>query len=248
MKFNICIAIQIKSGSIEENEIIIKRAKYEKPEFIELRFDYINDINLISEDFVNALISAIQPEVSAIFTFRDPSEGGQINISEKERVEIIKTLIKSKPKYLDIEINNDTEILSEVINLASQNKISLIFSFHDFQKTPSSDECITTINAFENRLINDLKIDSEFLEKCIYKAIFTAQNFEDNFVPLNVCKTFSKKGQKIICFCMGEIGIFSRIICVKAGSYLTFGSIDEKTAPGQLNIKKIREIHQLLFE
>ena len=46
---------------------------------------------------------------------------------------------------------------------------------------------------------------------------------------------------------MGELGIFSRITCVKFGSLLTYGSLEDKTAPGQINIEKIREIHKLLF-
>ncbi len=40
---------------------------------------------------------------------------------------------------------------------------------------------------------------------------------------------------------MGELGIFSRIMCTLAGSFLTYASFEEKTAPGQLNIKKMRE-------
>ena len=47
---------------------------------------------------------------------------------------------------------------------------------------------------------------------------------------------------------MGEIGILSRILCVKFGSLWTYASMEDKTAPGQIKIEKMREIHQLLFE
>ena len=47
---------------------------------------------------------------------------------------------------------------------------------------------------------------------------------------------------------MGEMGILARILCVKFGSSWTYGSLEEKTAPGQINVEKIREIHQLIFE
>ena len=46
---------------------------------------------------------------------------------------------------------------------------------------------------------------------------------------------------------MGELGIFSRIVCPLAGSFLTYASFEEKTAPGQLNIKKMREIYNLIM-
>ena len=45
---------------------------------------------------------------------------------------------------------------------------------------------------------------------------------------------------------MGDLGNFSRIACVKAGSFLTFASIGDITAPGQIRIEKIREFLQLL--
>jgi len=47
---------------------------------------------------------------------------------------------------------------------------------------------------------------------------------------------------------MSDLGVLSRILCVKFGSLWTYGSLEEKTAPGQIKIEKIREIHQLLFE
>jgi len=45
---------------------------------------------------------------------------------------------------------------------------------------------------------------------------------------------------------MGKVGMFSRILCVKFGSLWTYGSLEEKTAPGQIKIEEIREVHQLL--
>jgi len=44
---------------------------------------------------------------------------------------------------------------------------------------------------------------------------------------------------------MGELGIFSRIACVLTGSFLTYASLEEKTAPGQINIDEMREIYHL---
>ena len=47
---------------------------------------------------------------------------------------------------------------------------------------------------------------------------------------------------------MGTLGIFSRILCVLNGSFLTYGSIDEKTAPGQIDITNLREALNVLQE
>ena len=247
MKFNICVAIQIKSGELEQNQVLIQRALKENPEFIELRFDYIDDTQKLTGDFVDKLLKIIHPKARTIFTIRDSSEGGQLKLDKNERMEIIETLIKTQPDYMDIEINSDAPLLKQIVNLAMKYNVNLIFSSHDFEKTPTYEKAYEIIDSFINRLIHNLKLDSKTVDSSIYKLIFTAQNFEDNLIPLKLCKTFSQKNIKIISFCMEEMGIFSRTSCINVGSFLTYASLEDKTAPGQINIKKMREIHELIF-
>jgi 3-dehydroquinate dehydratase type I len=78
--------------------------------------------------------------------------------------------------------------------------------------------------------------------------IFTAQTFEDNLIPLQLCKEITKKNLNIISFCMGTLGIFSRILCVLNGSFLTYGSLVGETAPGQIDINTIRKTLNILQE
>ena len=242
----ICVALPIKSGSVKENNTMVKKALKSKPDLIEFRFDYIKEISQLTPDFIKVSLNLIKPDVLSIFTFRDPSEGGQCAISQTERLKIINLLIKAQPDYLDIEMNTKIEYLSEIINLADKNRVKLIFSYHDFEKTPSFEAASDIFESFKAKLLSNHLIDSLTLKEVTYKIIFTAQSFEDNFIPIKLCKVVSEK-ETIISFCMGELGVFSRIICVKFGSFLTYGSLEDKTAPGQINIKKIRELHQLLF-
>lgn len=248
MKFNICVPIPVKAGNLKESEATIKKALEAKPDFVELRLDYISDIRFLTKEFAIRLLNLVQPTTPTIFTFRDFSEGGQMKVDNKERLEVLKDLIKARPEFFDIEMNSDKYVLEEIISLAKQNKIKLIFSYHDFKKTPSYEKANEIIEKFTNNLTNNLNVEHEVIIESVYKAIFTAQSFNDNLIPLKLCKSFSQKGRKVICFCMGEMGIFSRIMCVKAGSFLTFGSFEEQTAPGQLSIQKIREIQRILFE
>lgn len=247
MKFNICVAIQIKSSELKQNQALIQRVLKENPEFIELRFDYIDDTKNLTDNFVDKLQQIVQTNSRTIFTMRDSSEGGQMELGNHERMEIIATLIKAQPEYVDIEMNSNAALLKQIVNLAVENNVNLIFSSHDFEKTPTYEKAYEIIDSFINRLSHNLKLDFKIIESSIYKLIFTAQKFEDNLIPLNLCKTFSQKNIKIISFCMEEMGIFSRTSCVNVGSFLTYASLEDKTAPGQINIKKMREIHELIF-
>lgn len=249
MQFNICVPIPVKSGDFKETKELIKRALETKPDFIEFRFDYINNSKALNTEHAKKILNLVPPAVPAIFTFRDPSEGGQTKIDDPNRLNILKALIQAKPRYFDIEMRSNKQILEQIIALAKQNNVQLIFSYHDFQKTPVYEEGLKIFRDFLKEL--NKKEKNNFIDSCIFKTIFTAQKFEDNLTALKICKTISESDCNVICFCMGELGIFSRLMCVRLGlfsSFLTFGSFEEQTAPGQLHINKMREIYQLLFK
>ncbi len=248
MKYNICISIPIRDPSIQRVKPIIHKALKTKPNFIELRFDYIPDIKSISMEFLKNLSKIISTRVAIIFTFRDSSEGGKFQNQQENRFKIYKMFITAKPHYIDIEMNTDTKILDKIINLASQNGVELIFSHHNFSRTISFEEARNHILNFESLLTQELHLDQQTFEGFIYKIIFTANTFEDNLIPLKLCKEISNSKKRIISFCMGPLGIFSRINCVLAGSYLTYAFLKEQTTQGQIQIEKLKKIYDLILD
>jgi len=248
MKYKICVAIPIKSPDLKINKQIMETALEKSPDLIEFRFDYINEAGFITHSLLKELMSIIPPKIPLIFTIRRKQEGGQYDLSINERLEVLRHLIEAKPDYLDIEINSESEVLKNIIDLAYDYKVKLIFSYHDFEKSITYEETTEILNKFNKKLSHQLSNDLSKINGCIFKLIFTAQVFDDNVQVLNICKKFSQQELKFICFAMGEVGILSRILCVKFGSMWTYGSLEDKTAPGQIKIEKIREIHQLLFE
>ena len=215
---------------------------------IEFRFDYINEADFITHSFLKELLSINPFKIPIIFTFRRKQEGGQYHINTTERLEVLRRLIEVKPDYLDIEINSESEVLKKLIDIAYDNNVKLIFSYHDFEKYITYEEIAEMLTRFDEKLKHELLIDLYKIKGCIFKIILSAQVFDDNVIVLNICKNLSRQDKKFVCFAMGEVGILSRILCVKFGSLWTYGSLEEKTAPGQIKIEKIREIHQLIFE
>jgi 3-dehydroquinate dehydratase type I len=247
MNSQICISLPINSGNVKENINIIKKALKYEPHFIELRFDYINDLDAINQNLLKPLLEIIKPKCSSIFTFRSFREGGKYPIEEGKRLQILKKLISFKPNYLDIEMETEDIILSQVLNSAVNEEINIIFSHHDFEKTSLLDESQNYINMFINRLEDNFKFNLNILNNSIYKIIFTAEKFIDNLIPLNLCASLKEK-IKIVSFCMGNKGIFSRIFCTEFGSFFTYGSLEKQTAPGQIKVEKIRKYLKLLYD
>jgi len=240
------VALQVNTGDLRENEANVRTALEKKPDLIELRFDYIDNVQDITRDLLEHLLSIIQPKIPAIFTLRDSSEGGQMAIPEEERLAVLKILINAQPRYFDIEMITPYEILSEIINLAVHNNVILIFSYHNFEQTFTYEKSVELVEAFLNKLCDN--VDSKIVEESVYKIIFTAKKFEDNLVPIKLCRTYSQKGYRIISFCMEAPGILSRVACVMAGAFFTYASLEEKTAPGQLSLEELKEFQQMLFD
>ncbi|MFX1397569.1 MAG: type I 3-dehydroquinate dehydratase [Promethearchaeota archaeon] len=246
---NICIPMQVKSDKIEEVQAKINKIKNSQPEYIEFRLDYIQDISLLTPTFLNKLIELSQDkEIKVILTFRKSTEGGKTEIDEKTRLEIIKKMITALPDYIDIEMSSNDEFIRKAVSLAFQYQVKIIFSYHNFEKTPSLDDVKNLITEFDNRLVKKLSIGAITTESFPFKLIFTAQSFYDNLVPIKICQKLSETRRNIISFCMGELGVFSRVSCVRYGALFTFASLEETTAPGQISINEMKEAHKILYK
>ncbi len=239
---NICIPVPVETNEIHQLKKKIDEILKLGPNIIEFRLDYIKDIESLTLNFLKELLNLIGVKIPVILTFRKFSEGGKLDIADKKRFDIINQVINLSPTYVDIEMDNDDEFLQNAIKKASNKNVKIIFSYHNFDKTPDYETVIEILSKFKAKFdkltVNLEKSPSNYL----IKLIFYAKNFEDNIIPLRICRELGTENQKIISFCMGELGILSRIFCLKAGSYLTYGSYKEQTAPGQISITTIREI------
>jgi len=247
MNNKICIALPINSYNLEEIKSRINNALDYDPEFIEFRFDYIPNVNDLTNNFLEQIKNFIQRNAYCIFTFRHESEGGKIKIDDNLRFKILKLLIEQRPDFFDIEMNSNTELLSDIINLCYMEKVNLIFSYHNFESTLNLEQAKEIILRFEDKIVTNKLDELDILSKSVYKIIFTAQNIEDNLVPLALCKELSQDYKKVISFCMGDLGMLSRVFCIRVGSIMTYASLGEKTAPGQINIDTLQNLYKILL-
>ncbi|MHA1319620.1 MAG: type I 3-dehydroquinate dehydratase, partial [Promethearchaeota archaeon] len=146
MKYKICIVIPIKSADLNINKQIIETALEKSPDLIEFRLDYINEAKFITCSLLKEMMAVIPPKIPIILTFRRKQEGGQYDLSVNERLDVLRHLIEVKPDYIDIEINSESKILKNLIDLAYDNKVKLIFSYHDFEKLVTYEETTEILN------------------------------------------------------------------------------------------------------
>ena len=203
----------------------IKKAEKFSPDFIEIRLDKIE-----ISDFKKIVVSTNTPLIA---TNRAIHEGGFFAGNDRERIKILLEAAKEGFNYIDLELS--TKNLAELVKRLHGLKSNVIISYHDFKKTPS----IKTINEIFSREVNK--------GADICKIVTTARKFEDNLKLLNFIYCNYKKA-RIVCFAMGESGKISRFISPILGAHFTFASIEEgeETAPGQLEINRMRELYERL--
>jgi 3-dehydroquinate dehydratase-1 len=201
---------------------VLKDAKLAKDagaDLLELRIDYLDDPASASK-----LLTVIGLPVIA--TLRPEWEGGKFVGREGERADILIECAKVGTEYIDVELR--AGIRTRVVQESGDSKV--IFSWHDFQKTPPLEEWIRI-----GKRMKDEGAD-------IGKIVCYAKTKKDAQIPIK----FLDKNEldiPLIAFCMGASGRESRIESVKHGSLITFAALTgRKSAEGQIDIKELRKI------
>ena len=157
-----------------------------------------------------------------VATCRRPQDGGKWMKSESDRVMVLRTAIADGADYVDLEM----EIAAQIPRYKSTQRI---ISYHNFDETPAN--------------IEEIHHQMTELDPDIIKIATMANNPMDNVTALRLCRDSEIP---TIAFCMGEMGVTSRLLCGKFGApftYATFSS-DRKLAPGMLSYEVMRDYYQ----
>jgi len=225
MKPQVCVPL-VDRG-IEDIVESAKKAKKEGADLLELRLDFLPDLTVEKVEKITKLVKRVG--LPTILTIRKEGFGGHFP-KEREGEQINLLLAGAKNvNFVDIELETDIEILKNFIKKIKKLKTLLIISSHDFEKTPPVEKVLEILEE-EKRLGAD-----------VYKFICKANTLSDNLTMLTANQKFI--GKKIV-FCMGKLGILSRVLSSIFGSELTFASLKsgKESAPGQLDIRTTKMI------
>ncbi|MEM4675974.1 MAG: type I 3-dehydroquinate dehydratase [Nitrososphaerota archaeon] len=222
-RFKLCVSTF--GRDIQSLKDAVVKAINSGADIVEVRLDYLKELD------VNVVSSTLRPYMGKlVLTLRPSYENGLFEGNEEERVKILKRLSREGPAYVDIELRSP--IFQDLSKELMGTGTALIVSWHDFEKTPESDEL---------RRIVDLAMKSG----SITKVVTMARSFSDNLRILSLYHTYDK--HRLIAFCMGVEGILSRFLSVMLGAPFMYVSLPgAPTAPGQLSITEVKEIIRML--
>jgi 3-dehydroquinate dehydratase / shikimate dehydrogenase len=196
--------------------------------FLEFRLDYLKQPAAALPKLRRFLET--HRHVTAIGTCRRADNGGNFRGSMAAQLEVLAKAAAAGCQVLDLEMESALRCKPEVV-ARLRARAGLIVSFHDFRATRS----------LERTLEKMLGIPADF-----YKIVTTATTLSDNVTMMKFLQTQSDK-HALIGLCMGEQGIISRVLGVRAGSVFTFGAVsaDQRTAPGQVSAHQLRSIYRI---
>jgi 3-dehydroquinate dehydratase/shikimate dehydrogenase len=133
-------------------------------------------------------------------------------------------------QLVDVELQTASKCKPEQLQKL-RARSALILSFHDFHATKKLDETLAKMEHYP----------ADF-----YKVVSTATTLTDNVVMMKFLEKQSDR-HSLVGLCMGEQGIISRVLGVRAGSAFTFAAVSpaEQTAPGQVTAQDLRNVYRI---
>ncbi len=223
----VCLAI---SGDSVEDMLATAESMARDNPFLEFRLDYLKQ-PAAALPKIHRFIETHQ-YVTAIATCRRADNGGKFKGSLASQLEVLSKAPAAGCHIVDLELQSALKAKPEAV-ARLRSRVGLILSFHDFHATRNLDETLEKM----------LRIPADF-----YKVVSTATTLSDNVTMMKFLQTHGGQ-HTLIGLCMGEQGIISRVLGVRAGSTFTFGAVDPdaglKTAPGQISVRDLRSIYRI---
>ncbi len=215
--------VAVVTDELSSGEIL--NIKERGAQIVELRVDKIQKKSM--EEIIKIIKTIKRHRLPVICTIRkDVWERKYGRDGEKNRLEYFLKLIPFVDA-IDIEFEAE-EIRRKVISRARQKRKTVIFSFHDFKKIPKEDVLKNILNVFRRSGANVLKVAGY------------ARSIDEAMRLMAFVKKVSDR-YPVIGIAMGKAGEFTRIYGGLFGSCLTYACLDEKVAPGQLPLNRLRK-------
>ena len=196
--------------------------------FLEFRLDYLPKPGLALPKIRSFF--EMFPHAVVIATCRRAASGGKFRGSVASQLELLSKAAAAGCQLVDVELQTALKCKGEQLPKL-RSRAALILSFHDFHGTKKLPETLEKMRNYP----------ADF-----YKVVSTATTLTDNVTMMKFLEKESDR-HSLVGLCMGEQGIISRVLGVRAGSAFTFASVseEERTAPGQVTAQDLRSVYRI---
>lgn len=157
-----------------------------------------------------------------VITCRRQSDRGRWRGSEEQRQALLRAAIVAGVEYVDLE----EDVAARIPRYGETKRI---VSHHNFEETPDD--------------LEDIYVRLRELDPDIIKIATMANSPSD---VVRMLQLVADAQVPTIGFCMGELGIPSRVLCGKYGAPFTYASFsrERELAPGQVAFDEMKDVYR----
>src|SRR5689334_3395563 len=191
----VCVAIAASNpvDLVQKPDAVVR----ENP-FVEFRLDYLPK----PAQGLQKLKTFVEyhPEALIVATCRRTAGGGRFRGSIASEVDILAKAAQQGCHLVDVELETASHLKPADFNRLRRSA-NLIISCHDFRGTKKLEESFAKMREYPGDF---------------FKIVTTANSLHDNVVMMKFLEKYSHE-HSLIGICMGEQGIISRLLAVRAG-------------------------------
>lgn len=199
-------------------------------------FEQAGDLNAIRE--VLDGLSPIVKNTILLYTFRSKKQGGLLDLGAEKIYDIHQVAGETKTAdFVDVEFFEAKRPEKEIRTLQEMG-VHVIASHHDFSETPRAEVM--------QMLLEQMKQSGTD----VVKLAVMPRSVSDVLCLLEETNRFHGKYpyKPLITMSMGALGCISRVAGETFGSCVTFGAMEQASAPGQLPVKELAQILDTLHK
>jgi len=222
----VCVAI---IGTTPDELIEKATAVVKDTPFLEFRLDYLAKPALAMPKIKEFL--SLNNAATVIATCRRAENGGKFVGSMASELDILIKSAEAGCQLVDVELESAEALKPAELDKLRAAGAALLISHHNFKDTRDLDEIYLRIERFKPDVV---------------KIVPTAKSLTDNVTLMRFVERVSDRGP-IVAICMGDAGIASRVLGLRAGSLFTFAAatLGEETGPGQIAARTLVETYRV---
>lgn len=223
------------TGNDEESALKLARQAAQTPQVqvVELRVDKLDFATHV--DKVTQLGQAMRRELKGkplLLTLRTKEEGGSLSPDDASYIALYQQWLEAGfADLIDIEMRIGAQAVDQLVAQAHQHHVAVILSYHDFQATPDNADMLRRLSWQAAHGADILKI-----------AVMPKTPQDVSRLTDVTWQMRQRSDKPLLTMAMGGLGAVTRVSGEVFGSNLTFGTLGEASAPGQLDVQALDQV------
>lgn len=234
------ICVPIVGPSMEDILSQVQEAVQAEIDLIELRPDmWMKDSHISEEAYIPTIVNLVEEvhskyeKMPMLFTWRTLAEGGDTSLTNENYCNLLQAIVNQNVvDAVDVELFAYTDTIGQIIKEAHHQGIQTVMSYHNFHKTLNRD----TLHLYAEQMIS--------AGAAVIKFALMPTTSDDVLSLLQFTKELTERYPQLprITMSMGKLGQMTRTCGHVFGNCLTFGTLGQASAPGQVKVAVLKQL------